>query len=108
MSKQGCTDSLRLDPKISVDFSELKMPNVFTPDGDGINDNFMVEAKSLLDLNMEVFSRSGLKVYSFYGQGEALRNWKGWDGNVNSSSVKASPGIYFYVIKGLWMGRYQV
>jgi gliding motility-associated-like protein len=75
------------------------MPNVFTPDGDGINDNFMVESKSLLDLNMEVFSRSGLKVYSFYGQGEALRNWKGWDGNVNSTSVKASPGIYFYVIK---------
>jgi gliding motility-associated-like protein len=99
VSKQGCTDSLRLEPKIVVVKSELKIPNVFTPDGDGINDYFMVESKSLLDLNIEVFSRSGLKVYSFYGQGEALRNWKGWDGNVNSSSVKASPGIYFYVIR---------
>lgn len=94
-----CIDSLRLDQKIVVDPSELKIPNVFTPDGDGLNDNFMVESKSLRSLSMEVFSRSGLKVYSFYGVGDLLREWKGWDGNVNSSSVKASPGVYFYVIR---------
>jgi len=52
-----------------------------------------------MDLNIEVFSASGLKVYSFNGQGGDLRNWKGWDGTVNSSSVKAAPGVYFYVIK---------
>ena len=98
-SKQGCTDSIRLEPKIVVDPSELHIPNVFTPDGDGINDNFRVESKSLKNLSLEVFSRSGLKVYSFYGQGEILREWKGWDGNVNFSSIKASPGVYFYVIR---------
>jgi gliding motility-associated-like protein len=94
-----CVDSLRLDQKISVDKSELNIPNVFTPNGDGINDNFLVESKSLRNLSVEVFSRSGLKVYSFYGEGEILRQWKGWDGNVNYSSVKASPGIYFYIIR---------
>ena len=31
--------------------------------------------------------------------GDLLREWKGWDGNVNSSSVKAAPGVYFYVIR---------
>jgi gliding motility-associated-like protein len=94
-----CVDSLRLDQKISVDKSELNIPNVFTPNGDGINDNFLVESKSLRNLSVEVFSRSGLKVYSFYGEGEILRQWKGWDGNINFSSVKASPGIYFYIIR---------
>lgn len=94
-----CIDSLRLDKNIVVDPSELHIPNVFTPDGDGLNDNFMFESKSLRDLFVEVFSRSGLKVYSFYGIGDALREWKGWDGNVNSSSVKASPGVYFYVVR---------
>ncbi len=94
-----CVDSLRLDQKISVDKSELHVPNVFTPNGDGINDNFMVESKSLRNLSVEVFSRSGLKVYSFYGEGEVLREWKGWDGNVNFSSIKASPGVYFYIIR---------
>ncbi len=94
-----CIDSMRLETKIAVDLSELYVPNVFTPDGDGINDNFRVESKSLRSLSLEVFSRSGLKVYSFYGQGEILREWKGWDGNVNFSSIKASPGVYFYVIR---------
>jgi gliding motility-associated-like protein len=94
-----CVDSLRLDQKIVVDPSELNIPNVFTPNGDGINDNFVVESKSLRTLSVEVFSQSGLKVYSFHGEGEILRQWKGWDGNVNSSSVKASPGIYFYIVR---------
>jgi gliding motility-associated-like protein len=98
-SNQHCIDSMRLETKISVDKSELHVPNVFTPNGDGINDNFMVESKSLRFLSVEVFSRSGLKVYSFFGEGEKLRQWNGWDGNVNSSSVKATPGVYFYIMK---------
>ena len=95
----GCIDSMRLENKIIVDPSLLQIPNVFTPDGDGVNDNFMVYAKSLRYLEMNVFSRSGLKVYSFFGEREVLREWNGWDGNVNSSSIKATPGVYFYVIR---------
>ncbi len=93
-----CIDSMRFD-KIVVDPSELNVPNVFTPDGDGINDNFMVESKSLRYLSMEVFSRNGRRVYNFFGDGEKLQQWQGWDGNVNNSSVKATPGIYFYIIR---------
>ena len=98
-SELHCIDSLRPVQKIVVDPSELNVPNVFTPNGDGINDNFIVESKSLRNLSVEVFSQSGLKVYSFYGEGEILSQWKGWDGNVNFSSVKATPGIYFYIIR---------
>lgn len=94
-----CIDSMRLDKKITVDPSELHIPNVFTPDGDGINDNFMIDAKSLRSLSVQVFSRSGLKVYSFFGEGKLITDWKGWDGNVNNTSAKASPGVYFYVMK---------
>lgn len=100
VSDKGCIDSLRLDPKIVVDPSELHIPNVFTPDGDGLNDNFMVESKSLRYISVEVYSRSGMKVYAFFGEGESLRTWKGWDGNINTSSIKASPGVYFYIIHG--------
>ena len=97
-SELFCIDSMRFD-KIVVDPSELDIPNVFTPDGDGLNDNFMVASKSLRFISVEVFSRSGLNVYSYYGDGERLREWQGWDGNVNNSSIKASPGVYFYIIR---------
>lgn len=93
-----CIDSMRFD-KIEVEPSDLKVPNVFTPDGDGLNDYFMVESKSIRLISVEIFSRSGVKVYSFYGEGEALRAWEGWDGNVNNSSIKASPGVYFFLIR---------
>jgi gliding motility-associated-like protein len=97
-SDQLCVDSMRFD-KIVVDPSDLKVPNVFTPDGDGINDYFIVESKSLRSINVEVFSRSGLMVYNFAGEGTSLKDWLGWDGNVNRSSAKATPGVYFYIIR---------
>ena len=100
VSDKGCIDSLRLDPKIVVDPSKLNIINYFTPNGDGINDNFMVESKSLRYISVEIFSQSGLKVYAFFGEGETLRAWQGWDGNINASSIKASPGVYYYIIHG--------
>jgi gliding motility-associated-like protein len=97
-SEKSCVDTMRSE-KIVVDPSELNIPNVFTPDGDGNNDYFVVESKSIRSISVEVFSRSGLLVYSFSGEGDSLKDWKGWDGNVNNSSAKASPGVYFYIIR---------
>ena len=98
-SNMHCIDSFRLEPEINVEKSELDIPNVFSPDGDGINDFFMVDSKSLRWLSVDVFSRSGVMVYRFAGDGDRLSQWQGWDGNVNDTSRKASPGVYFYIIR---------
>ena len=95
-----CIDSMRSE-NIVVEPSKLEIPNVFTPDGDGLNDYFVVADQSLRYLSVEIFSRSGLKVYTFNGEGESLRNWKGWDGNINDSSREATPGVYFYLINAI-------
>lgn len=100
-SKDYCIDTFRLEAIIDVEESLLEIPNVFTPDGDSQNDFFVVESRSLRFLSIEIFSRSGLRVYRFIGQGETLASWKGWDGNVNETSVRASPGVYYYVIRAL-------
>jgi gliding motility-associated-like protein len=95
-----CIDSVRFE-KIVVDESKLEIPNIFTPNEDGINDKFMVNKSSLRYISIVIFSRNGTKVYDFYGEGQILKEWDGWDGNVGNSSAKASPGVYFYVIKAL-------
>jgi hypothetical protein len=61
----------------------------------------MVETQSLRYISVDIFSRSGKKVYTFLGDSERLRQWRGWDGNINNTSIQASPGIYFYLIKAL-------
>ncbi len=93
-----CIDSVRFN-KIVVDDSSLDIPNVFTPNEDGINDKFMVAKTSLRYISISIFSRNGIKVYDFYGEGQILKEWDGWDGHVRNSSAKASPGVYFYIIK---------
>ncbi len=95
-SDKGCIDSVRFD-KIIVEPSSLDIPNVFTPDGDGANDYFYIESKSLRSLSVQLFSRSGKRVYLFDGEGDSLADWQGWDGKMGSSYV--SPGVYFYIIR---------
>lgn len=98
-SNLHCVDSFRLSEKIVVDPSKIDIPNVFTPDGDGYNDRFLIDSKSLQWIDVQIFSRSGMRVYYFRGVGESLDLWQGWDGNVNETSIKASPGVYFYIIR---------
>ncbi len=86
---------------ITVDDSGLDVPNVFTPNGDGVNDYFRPETSSLRMIDMQIFSRTGAPVYSFRSDGERLDDWKGWDGTINNSSREASPGVYFYIIRAL-------
>jgi len=98
-SEEGCVDSMVYE-SITVDPSEIAIPNVFSPNGDGYNDYFRISSKSLRFVYMQVFSRNGQKVYEFSGRGEALQQWQGWDGRVNGNG-KASPGLYFYLIRAV-------
>lgn len=94
-SELFCKDSVSVD--ITVEPSTLNIPNVFTPDGDGNNDFFFVDNKSLRTIFVQVFSKNGQRVYVFDGEGDELKDWQGWDGKIGNS--KASPGIYFYIIR---------
>jgi len=76
---------------IIVSESALYVPNVFTPNGDGLNDEFRVAYKSLLTFQCWVYNRWGRQVFTWTDP------TKGWDGNINGK--KAVPGPYFYVIK---------
>lgn len=97
-SQLHCVDSMRYND-IVVETSALAIPNVFTPNEDGLNDKFMIDKRSLRYVSIVVFSRNGTKVYDFKGEGPILKEWDGWDGNVGNTSAKASPGVYYYIIK---------
>jgi len=71
----------------------LNIPNVFTPNGDSVNDFFIVdEVTESTQISLKVFSRSGLLVY------EKVAALIHWDGK-NYYGQDLPDGIYFYVIK---------
>lgn len=92
-----CRDSASV--KIKVLPSALQIPNVFTPNDDGLNDYFVPDKKSIRFLNLQIFAKSGHRVYYYQGDGEDLQNWLGWDGKVNYTERRAEPGAYYYVLR---------
>lgn len=85
------TDSVEFD--ISVSESMLHVPNVFTPNGDGTNDEFRVSYRSIKEFHCWVYNRWGHLVYQWTDPA------KGWDGNINGKP--AAEGAYYYVIRAL-------
>lgn len=98
-SELTCTDSATV--KIKVVPSMLQIPNVFTPNDDGINDFFIPDKKSLKFLNLQIFAKSGHRVYFYQGDGDDLQSWQGWDGKINYSERRAGPGAYYYVLRAV-------
>lgn len=78
---------------IEIVNSLLEVPNVFTPNGDGRNDEFRVSYKSLISFDAKVFNVWGRLVYAWNDPA------KGWDGTIGG--VPAAEGAYFYVIEAV-------
>jgi gliding motility-associated-like protein len=87
----GCTDSK--EASIYV-FSVLEVQNVFTPNGDNLNDFFEVNSHGSVPLSIKIFTRSGTLVYK--GEGYTIT----WDGKT-SWGLELSQGIYYYVLDAL-------
>lgn len=65
-------------------------PTSFSPNGDGINDEFKVSIAGVKTFSIGIFSRWGEKVF------ETDDIYKGWDGKVNGKP--AEPNVYVYRI----------
>jgi gliding motility-associated-like protein len=70
----------------------LDVPNVFTPNGDGVNDYFEVATDGTTVYTFRVFTRNGTQIY--YSKSPRIS----WNGK-NSSGTDVTAGIYYYVIE---------
>ena len=71
--------------------SKLEVPNVFSPNGDGKNDEFKVAYQSLTTFRARVYSIHGRLLYEWTDPAQ------GWDGTINGNP--AAEGTYFYIIE---------
>jgi gliding motility-associated-like protein len=87
----GCTAAATVTIEVFED-PQLFVPNTFTPNGDGINDTWIIRTiDQYPSSSIEIFSRWGVKIY------QKSNGVVPWDG---ISSGKVLPtGTYFYVLK---------
>lgn len=78
--------------EIGIGESNLLIPNAFSPQSSpGINDEWKVSYKSLVEFDCHIFNRLGTCLFSTTDPAQ------GWDGKYRGKFVPA--GVYYYVIK---------
>ena len=84
----GCVNAVIY---ITVDCQNLVVHNAFSPNSDGVNDNFVIE-------NIELYPNNDLQIFNRWGT--QVLNTKGykndWNGNWNGNNLP--DGTYFYIL----------
>jgi gliding motility-associated-like protein len=72
-------------------FKKIVIPNTFTPNNDGVNDHWDIEALTTYpDCLVTIFNRYGQEIFNSTGYSQP------WDGTYNGSPLPV--GTYYYVI----------
>lgn len=103
-----CYDTIYIANFIEVGESFIEAPNFFTPNGDDMNQDFVVRFFSMRTVKISIFNRWGKVVHVYennnvqgFGPTLASEPEAVWDGKVGGKV--ATPGVYYWVVDG--MGR---
>jgi gliding motility-associated-like protein len=77
-----------------VDYlAELSLYNIFTPNGDGMNEEFFFEIENERMYHLLVYNRYGERVF------DTKQPQVGWNGRHQNQGKELPDGTYFYVLK---------
>ena len=100
ISSDGCSTSLQQTLTVDQfeDYIDIIVPNVFTPNGDGVNDTFTIGGDASIGActEMSIYNRWGQLQFTSSGNNIT------WDGRT-VAGVEATEGTYFYhiVVNGM-------
>lgn len=93
----GCIDTAFLT--VYVSDPDIWVPNVFTPNGDGINDIVTLPYPSFKRYDIQILNRWGNLVFELKDQ-TGIAVWDGYDFN----GQLHTDGVFFYKLKGEMLG----
>ena len=76
----------------------INVPNVFTPNNDGINDAFDIDIFGEFDYNLKIFNRWGGKVFDGTKDGKG-NDGINWNGKTDNDGSPNPDGVYYYTFK---------
>jgi gliding motility-associated-like protein len=89
----GCIDSFKITIKV-LEGTRLFIPNVFTPNNDGLNDIFKIESSGI-EYGFKIWDRWGKLVFNNEGDENRF-----WNGNLFNTGKPCAEGVYMYVLEG--------
>ncbi|GAB4408904.1 MAG: hypothetical protein OHK0039_12280 [Bacteroidia bacterium] len=87
----GCIDRYTLT--VWVLAPDVLIPNVFSPNADGVNDIYRVDYQGKEAFSMDIYDRWGRMMYS--GAGDPADGWNGR----TADGDEAPAGVYYYAIR---------
>lgn len=87
----GCVDTTEYCVIVEEEFAFF-VPDAFSPNGDGLNDDFMGKGNGILDFKMSIYDRWGNLVYS------TQDITKGWNGSIQNNGEICQMDVYVYNI----------
>lgn len=81
-----------IDSISMIDYGELVIPNVFSPNNDGINDSIYLNWLNDSDYKIVIYNRWGDKIQ------ELSSNNNNWNGEILNLHEKVISGVYYFVI----------
>jgi len=87
---KGCSDTSSL--ALNITEQKTKIPNIFSPNGDGINDVFYIQTDGEMIYEFTVLDRNGSRV--FVSEGRIIS----WDGRTYWGE-QLHPGNYYFSLK---------
>jgi gliding motility-associated-like protein len=92
-NSSGCSTVQTISLNVIDDFTAVKIAGLMSPNGDGVNDTWIIK-------NIDAFPNNEVKVFDGVGrvvfQRKGYNNGSGWDGSLNG--VALAEGYYFYII----------
>lgn len=89
----GCTVERTVTVVVEIPCSDFNVPNVFTPNNDGINDDFVIRILNPSGYSIVIYDRWGKQVYT------SSDPTKYWNGRLKGTNYLVPDGVYYYVLK---------
>jgi len=90
-SSSGCRKSSSIALDVEIPCKDFFVPNVFTPNNDGVNDTYYIKVEFMSLYDIAIYNRWGQEMFHSTDPDAP------WDGKVNGGN--APEGVYYYIIR---------
>jgi gliding motility-associated-like protein len=89
----GCPVARTITIAVEIPCADFTVPNIFTPNNDGRNDDFVIKVLNPTSYSIIIYDRWGKEMY------KSTDPTVYWNGDILNTNYIVPDGVYYYIIK---------